>query len=348
MPPQDRDVAVPTLSERMGRLLGAVAGDPVARADLEMVRVLDEMRVLGAEPIEDLTPAEARAQPGLESAARSVLSKAGVTLNDRGVTTNDLDFLGPGGDLPARLYRPPGDGADLPLTLYFHGGGWVYGDLDSCDDGPRAIAAKTGALVLSAHYRLAPEHKFPSSHEDAVAAYRFALDAATRLGGDGRRFAVMGEGVGAALALNVSIAARDQGLAAPRHQALIYPFAGVDTSAPSCRENEAARPLNTAMILWSLGHALLNPAERRDARIDLANRTDLGRLPPTTLLTAGVDPLRSEGEALGQALTRAGVAVNAVHYEELAHGFFGLGAVVAQARAAQDVVARELASAFAV
>jgi acetyl esterase/lipase len=158
----------------------------------------------------------------------------------------------------------------------------------------------------------------------------------------------MGESAGGNLAINAAIAARDRGIAPrPKRLALIYPIAGADLHTPSYRANENARPLNKAMMLWYLGHALLSPLERGDPRIDLVGAANLAGLPPTTLITAEIDPLRSEGQALAEKLRQAGVAVNAVDFVGMAHGFFGLGDVVAQAREAQEIVARDLCEAFA-
>ncbi|GLK67090.1 alpha/beta hydrolase [Hansschlegelia plantiphila] len=343
----DDNAPQPTLGQRVTRMLGAVSGDPLARAELDMARVLEELKLLGAEPIEDLTPEEARRQPSAADAARSLLAKMGVAPHDDRVASHDVTFPGADGELPARIYRPEGAGAGLPTIVYFHGGGWVYGGLDDYDASPRAIAERTGSLVLSAHYRLAPEHKFPAAHDDAVAAWRWALQSAKAFGGDGERFAVMGESAGGNLALNVAIAARDRMLTPPLHMALVYPIAGSDLATPSYRANETARPLNKAMMLWYFGHALLGPAERDDPRIDLVGRADLSRLPPATLVTAEIDPLRSEGHALAEKLRAAGSAVTELDVEGVTHGFFGLGDIVRHARSAQDLVARDLAAAFA-
>lgn len=342
----DLSISPPTFGERVTRLIGVVSGDPIARAEIDMARVVDEMRVLGAEPVEDLTPEEARRQPTAADAVRSLLARMGVEPAPSDVSAHDVTFPGADGDLPARIYRPAGAEGGLPVVVYFHGGGWVLADLDAYDASPRAIAARTRAVVVSAHYRQAPEHKFPAAHDDAVEAYRWAIEEAEALGGDGVRFALMGESAGANLALNAAIAARDRNLQAPAHLALIYPPCGVDMNTPSYRINEFARPLSKALMLWYLGHALLGPDQRDDPRIDVVGRADLAGLPPTTLVTAEIDPLRSEGHALAEKMRAAGVAVNAIDYDGVTHGFFGLSDVVRQARTAQEAVARELADAF--
>lgn len=337
----------PGVGEQITRMIGALRGDPTARADLDMTRVLDALRALGPEPIEDLTPEAARRQPALPDAVRALMAEGGVTPAPDGVVAHDVRYSGADGDLPARIYRPAGDGALRPIVLYFHGGGWVLADLDAYDATPRAIAARTGAVVVSAHYRLAPEHKFPAAHEDALEAYRWVIEEAEALGGDPSRIAVMGESAGGNLAINVAIAARDEGLPLPTHQVLITPVAGVDMETPSYQINEHARPLNKAMMGWFVGHALADAQAQEDPRIDLVGRADLSGLPPTTLITAEIDPLRWEGQALAEKLRAAGVAVNAVDFEGVTHEFFGMSEVVRDARLAQEAVARDLVAAFA-
>jgi len=337
----------PSVGEQVARFLGAVRGDPVARADLDMTRVLEELRALAPEPIEDLTPEAARRQATPSDAVKAVIEKAGLEIAPDGVISSDVRYPGAEDDLPARIYRAFGDGTARPIVLYFHGGGWVFADLDAYDATPRAIAARTGAVVVSAHYRLAPEHKFPAAHDDAIEAYRWVIEEAEALGGDPSRIAVMGESAGGNLAINVAIAARDQGLPPPTHQVLITPVAGVDMETPSYQINEHARPLNKAMMGWFVGHALADALAQEDPRLDLVGRADLRGLPPTTLITAEIDPLRWEGQALAEKLRAAGVAVNAVDFEGVTHEFFGMSEVVRDARLAQEAVARDLLAAFA-
>lgn len=343
----DAPLPEPTFGERVTRLIGAVSGDPTARAELDMARVIDELKALGAEPIEDLTPEEARGQPSPADAVSSLMAKYGISDPDDDVRSKELRYPGAEGELMARLYRPAGAGSDpLPLIVYYPGGGWVLSDLDDYDASARAIASRTGALVLAVETRRAPEHKFPAAHDDAVAAYRWALGQAEALGASPGQIAVAGESAGGNLAINVAIAARDREMAPPVHLTLIYPLAGVDMTTPSFRINEFARPVNKAMIGWYLGHALLGVDQKEDPRLDLVGHADLSGLPPTTILTAEIDPLRSEGQELADKLRSSGVAVNAVDFEGVSHGFFGMGAIVRHARSAQELVGRDLRAAF--
>lgn len=346
--PNDAHLPEATFGERVTRLLGAVAGDPVARAELDMARVLEELKALGAEPIEDLTPEEARRQPSPADAVSSLMAKYGIADPDDDVRSKDMLYPGAERDLAVRVYRPAAERAPpAPIVVYYPGGGWVLSDLDDYDASARALCSRTGAVVLSFETRRAPEDKFPAAHDDAVAAYRWALANAQALGGAPDRVAVAGESAGGNLAINVAIAARDREMVPPVHLALIYPLAGVDMTTPSFRINEFARPVNKATIGWYLGHALFGVGQTDDPRLDLVGRADLSGLPPVTILTAEIDPLRSEGRDLAEKLRESGVAVNAVDFEGVAHGFFGMGAIVRHARTAQGLVARDLSAAFA-
>ncbi|MDR4307055.1 alpha/beta hydrolase [Chelatococcus sambhunathii] len=337
-----------TFGERVSRILGAVAGDPTARAEIDMARVLEELRALGAQPIEDCTPEEARRQPSPADAVSSLMAKYGISDPDYDIPTRDASYESGGEPLGLRIYRPANGGDPRPIVVYYPGGGWVLSNLDDYDSSARAIAARTGAVVVAVETRRAPEHKFPAAHDDAIAAYAHVLKNAEAFGGTPDVAAVVGESAGGNLAINVAIAARDHDMQPPVHLALIYPIAGVDTTTPSFRINEFARPVNKAIIEWIFGHALMSPSEKEDPRLDVVGRADLAGLPPTTLLTAEIDPLRSEGLELGNRLRAAGVDVNGVDFEGVSHGFFGMGAIVRHARTAQEIVGRDLAAAFAV
>jgi acetyl esterase len=260
------------------------------------------------------------------------------------VQSEDIQMPGAAGSNPARVYRPAGEGP-FPLILYFHGGGWVIADLDVYDATPRSMAAQSNAIVVSAHYRQAPEHKIPAAHEDAFAAWRWIVEFAASLGGDPRRIAVMGESAGANLAINVAIHARDAGLQAPLHQALIYPVASNNIVSISYEENRNARPLNKKMMLWFVQNVINDEGDLSNRLIDVVS-ANLSRLPPTVVVTAGIDPLRSEGEKLAEKLHHAGVAVEHRNYQGATHEFFGMAAVVQAARDAQTFVSLAQRQAF--
>lgn len=166
------------------------------------------------------------------------------------------------------------------------------------------------------------------------------------LGGDPLRIAFVGESAGGNLAINVSMMARDHNIAMPLHQVLIYPVAGVDMNTPSYLDNANAKPLNKPMMDWFMQHVLANPSDKEDPRLDIIGRANLRDLPRTTIITAEIDPLRSEGHMLAAKLEAAGVPVNLKDYEGAAHEFFGMAAVVEDAKDAQAVVATDLRSAF--
>ena len=324
----------------------APAAAPPA-ADAQMQAVLDQLTKLGGKPIETLSPEEARKQPSPADAVRALLESQGKPTTPEAVAkVVERTFPGPGGAVPIRVYIPAGQGP-FPVVLYVHGGGWVIADLDTYDASPRAIANAAKAIVVSTHYRQAPEHKFPAAHEDTLAAYEWVLANAAKFGGDPKRIALVGESAGGNMAANIAIAARDKKLQAPLHQVLIYPVANNDMNAPSYVENANAKPLNKAMMEWFVKHTFASPDQTADPRIALAKRTDLAGVAPATIVLAQIDPLRSDGEALAAALRAAGVPVTVQRYDGVTHEFFGMGAVVDKAKEAQRLAGDQLAKAFA-
>ena len=320
------------------------------RADHDMGQVLEALGKLGGKPIETLTAAEARQQPTPTDAVKAILREKGkdpAKLSaESGVTTRDLTYPGAAGALPVRLYMPEQKSdKELPVIVYFHGGGWVIADIDVYDAGPRALAKKAKAIVASFEYRQAPENKFPAAHEDAFAAYKWALDNAASWGGDNKTVAVAGESAGGNLAANVAIMARDKGIQAPAHMALIYPVAGNDMNTDSYQENANAKPLNKPMMEWFVKQVVNTPADTQNPMINLV-AAKLSNLPPATIITAEIDPLMSEGKLLAEKLEKAGNDVTYKNYEGVTHEFFGMGAVVSKSADAQDFVAKELKNSF--
>ena len=318
-----------------------------AKPDMPMQHVLDHLARLGGKPVETLSPQEARLQPTPTDAVKAILEE---TIKDQdptlGIQTRDITIDGAAGPLQARVYSPNLDGDELkPLVVYFHGGGFVIADLDVYDGGPRGVARFSDALVLSVHYRLAPEHKFPAAHDDAFAAYQWAVANVQSFGGDPQRVAVMGESAGGNLAAATAIRARDEGVQAPVHMVLVYPVAGKDMNTPSYIENATAKPLNKPIMEWFVKHALNDISEAEDPRINLVE-ADLIGLPSATVICAEIDPLRSEGELLAERLEQAGVHVRHKTFHGSTHEFFGMGLVVPDAVAAQTFAAHELKRAF--
>lgn len=232
---------------------------------------------------------------------------------------NELSITGPGGELPLRIYSP-GDRGTGALMLYFHGGGFVMGDLDSHDNLARALCNALGTVVVAVDYRLAPEHRFPAAVEDAWAATCWAAEQAQALGADARQLIVGGDSAGGNLAAVVAQLARDRQGPAIAHQMLLYPVCDTDLSRDSYRRHGQGYFLETEMMRWMLAQYLDEPASD-DPRVCPLRAESLRNLPPVTLVTAEFDPLREEGEAYADRLRQAGVPVESRCYAGAIHGF---------------------------
>ena len=320
---------------------------PRAAPDMQMV--LDALASLGGKPIETLTPVEARQQPSAADGAKAVMTKKGLsTAPDPAVTTQDLPY----GNDPqqfARIYKPanaPAGGRPMPVVVYYHGGGWVIADVATYDAAPRAMAKALNAIVVSVEYRHAPEAKFPAQHDDAAAAYRWTLQNAASWGGDPARIATAGESAGGNLAVATAIYARDNRLAAPVHVVSVYPIANSSMTLPSRRDSANAKPLNAAMLPWFGHYYQSTPADAQDPRLNLV-AANLRGLPPTTIINAQIDPLRSDGETLAAAMRAAGDKVEQKTFPGVTHEFFGMAAVVRGAKDANDLAVARLKAAFA-
>lgn len=309
----------------------------------QMQDVLDELERLTVAPVEELPPTLARRGARPVDAVRALMLKRGIDPTPQAVDrVENRTVPGAGGPIEIRLYGPKTDAA-LPVILYWHGGGFVLADLDSYDATPRALTEHTGCLVVSAHYRQGPEHRFPAAVEDAFTAYTWVCAHAHELGGDASRIAVAGESAGGNLATVVCLLARRLGIPTlPRFQLLVYPVTRHGFDTDSMREFERARPLNTRMMRWFWEHYLEDDADGSDPRASPINATDLATAPPAFIVLAEVDPLRSEGEQYGEMLRAAGVEVEVKCYPGTAHEFFGMGAVVEAARDAMAEAAEQL------
>ncbi len=324
----------------------AVPAGQMAKPTTEMQDVLDALKSLGAKPIHSQTVEQVRAQPTPADAVAAVMKDKDIKPGpEADIATSDTMIKGASGDIPARIYTPPGNGP-FPVIVYFHGGGWVIANIDTYDASARSLALGAKAVVVSSHYRQGPEDVFPAAHEDAYAAYVWAVENSGKMNGDATRMAVAGESAGANLAANVAIMARDNKITMPVYQLLVYPIAGNDMNTPSYIENADASPLGKADMAWFVEYAFEKIENATDPRVKLVARTDLKGLPPTTLITAQIDPLRSEGQAYGQALTEAGVVVDMKTFDGVTHEFFGMGAVVPEAKQAMDLATTDLRKAF--
>lgn len=327
--------------------MGAMRMETVAASPLPAQQaVLEQLAQLGGKPMVTLPPAEARLQPTPADAVAALLKSTGRPTTPEAVgTVINRTFPGPGGAVPIRVYSPVGDGP-FPVVVYFHGGGFVIADLDTYDASARALTNAANAIVVSVQYRKAPEHKFPAAHDDAYAAYQWAVANASMLGGDPARVALAGESAGGNLALATAIAARDKGIQAPVAVLAVYPIAGTDTNTDSYRVYADAKPLSRPLMQWFFGHYMRTPADAQDTRLNLV-AANLAGLPPTTIVSAQIDPLRSEGEMIAARLRAAGVSVRSRTFDGVAHEFFGQGAAVPLAKEAVAFGADGLTSAFA-
>ncbi len=322
----------------------ANAEQKTGAADADMQAVLDALAGLGGKPIETLSPTEARMQPTPADAVKKVMAAKGIVA-DTTVTAEDITYPAATGPQKARVYKPAGLAANAPVILYIHGGGWVIADLDVYDASPRAIAKATGAIVVSVEYRHAPEAKFPAAHDDVNAAYSWILGNAAKWGGDPKKVAVLGESAGGNMAVNVAISARNGGWQAPAAVVAVYPVADSNLATGSKIAHATAKPLNTPMLGWFFTHTLADPKGALDPRLNLVG-ADLKNLPPTTIILAEIDPLHDDGVNLAAKLRDAGVTVDVKDYAGVTHEFFGMGAVVADAKDAEDYAAGKLKAAF--
>ena len=319
---------------------------PVAAPDMQAV--LNQLPTLGAKPIETLTPVKARIQPSAADAARAVMRQKGLsTAPDPAVTTQDLPY----GSDPmqyARIYKPAAaTGAPMPVIVYYHGGGWVIADVNTYDAAPRLLAKQLNAIVVSVEYRHAPEFKFPAQHDDAFAAYGWVLQNAQSWGGDMTRIALAGESAGGNLAIATAIHARDNKLTKPVHILSVYPIANSRMDLPSRTDSANAKPLNTAMLKWFGNYYTSSMADMQDPRLNLVG-ANLRGLPPTTIVNAQIDPLRSDGETLAAAMMSAGDKVEQRTFPGVTHEMFGMGAVVRGARDANRYAVGRLKVAFGI
>jgi acetyl esterase len=260
----------------------------------------------------------------------------------------DLAAPGPAGPIPLRLYRPQGSTAQqaLPVLVYYHGGGWVIGDLDTHDTVCRQLANGAGCAVVAVDYRMGPEHRFPAAVDDCIAATRWVRAQAASLGLDGTRLAVGGDSAGGNLAAVVAIAARDAGDAPIAFQLLIYPATDQRRGAPSHQSNGQGYLLTTETMNYFHDHYIDDARHDSDWRASPLLVADLSKLPPAFVLTAGYDPLRDEGLQYAQALSEAGTRSSLVCFERQIHGFITMGKVIDEANVAVQLCAAQLKAAL--
>jgi acetyl esterase len=284
------------------------------------VQALIDATGLAALPgLETLTPAAARERFQVMAELRR---QSGVEAIHE---VRDVTISGPAEQIPLRIYTPPLQ-KPAPALVFYHGGGWVIGDLESHDHVCRALANGAQCMVVAVDYRLAPEAKFPAAVDDCFAATRWVADHSTELGIDPARIAVGGDSAGGNLAAVVARLARDRGGPALTYQLLIYPVTDLQMTSASYVENAEGPLLTKAAMAWFIDHYATGDADRIDPLASPLLATDLVGLPPAFVLTAECDPLRDEGEAYGKRLADAGVPAEVKRYAGMPHGFFSFGA----------------------
>ncbi len=295
--------------------------------------MLDAMA--GADPVElpDMTVPEARAV----MAQLALVDGEPEPVAD--VTDRSID--GPGGPIPVRIYRDGPSGGAQPVLIWYHGGGWVIGDLSSADTTARKLARRTGAVVVSVDYRLAPEHPAPAAVEDCWTAFEWVAAHAGEIGGDPDRLAVGGDSAGGNLAAIVAVMARDAGRSQLLHQLLVYPATDLTASSASIDENGEGYLLTKKAMEWFMGHYLAG-ADPTDPSVSPMFVDDLSGVAPATVITAEFDPLRDEGQAYAARLTQAGVDCDCRNYDGMIHGFFALATVTPTTDEAIDAASARL------
>ncbi len=298
---------------------------------------LDVLIKLGAPPTHTLSPADARA---LYRDRRAVVQPAPGEVAE----VRELRAEGPHGPIPMRLYRPLGSQAAsvLPGLVYYHGGGWVIGDLDTHDTLCRELANLSGCAVVAVDYRMGPEHRFPAAVDDVLAATRWVHREAAALGIDPARLAAGGDSAGGNLAAVVALAARDAGDLPIAFQLLIYPATDMRRGHPSHVSNGQGYVLTADTLRYFHDHYITDTAHDLDWRASPLLATSFADLPPALVLTAGYDPLRDEGLDYARALTEAGNRATYVCFERQIHGFITMGRVLDEANAAVSLCAAEL------
>ena len=259
----------------------------------------------------------------------------------------DRNIAVDGGEIAVRIYRPSAD-IDLPVVVFFHGGGWVLCDLDSHDAMARRMANTSGCIVVATDYRLAPEHRFPTAANDCYAALLWAAQHATTFGGDPSRLAIFGDSAGGNLAAVVAQMARDNGTPDLRLQILAYPVIDAACDTTSHRTIGRDYMLWTEEVQWCWQQYLSSPADSAHPYASPSRAASLEGLAPALVITPEFDPLRDEGEAYARALESAGVPTQHTCYEGMFHSFLTFTNLLPAADRAHEQIADALRSAFAV
>lgn len=304
--------------------------------DLQVQQLLDSLAAADLPPLNELSPAEARQQM-LDASLALGKSQAVQSVEDRTIP-------GPSGAIPVRIYKPAGDA--LPVVVYFHGGGWVIGSIQTHDRYCRALANSANAVIVSVEYRLAPEHKFPAAAEDAYEAARWVSENVRAIGGRPGAIAVAGDSAGGNLATVVALMSRDRGGPQIDFQVLIYPIADHDFETSSYRNFADGYFLTRDAMIWFWDQYCRPDTDRSHSYLSPLRDSDLNGLPAALVLTAEYDPLCDEGECYAEKLRQAGVDVTLSRYDGMIHGFVRRLNYLDVAQLALDEVASAIAGAL--
>lgn len=322
--------------------------------DSDMQAVLERMAKFNAPPIETLDYWNARNNPTFKNAVEEMASQSATTramnvampaMPEPVESIEHLLIPTRDGEVLARIYKPNTD-ANLPVIVYFHGGGWVIANLDVYESSCRALCNAVEAIVVSVNYRMSPEAKFPAAINDAYDATQWIIQNAAQIGGDPNRVAVAGESAGGNMATVTCLQAKDQGGLMPVAQLLVYPVTDTSMSQSSYAENQDTQPLHSSMMPWFMKYYLEENADKNHKYLAPLQADDLSGLPPAIVITAEFDPLRDEGEQYAQKLADAGVSVKFKRYDGVVHEFFGLAGAVAKAADAVKFAAEGLKEVF--
>lgn len=311
----------------------------------EMLVVIEKLASFGDPPLPTLTAVQARKNHSATDAVVAVMQENNIPAPVFNLDTAGREIPVTTGTVHIRTYTPRGATSGLPVIVYYHGGGFVIANIDVYDTSARLLAEKTGSVVVSVAYRLAPENKFPVAHNDAYDAYKWVVDNAATIKGDANKIALAGESAGGNLALATAIKARDNAFKMPIAILAIYPLVGSDTNTASYQQYADAKPLDKAGVLWFFDKYQNSPADGADTRLNIV-AANLTGLPETTIINAEIDPLQTEGGTLNDRLKAAGVSVERKVYPGVTHEFFSMGAVVPAAKQAEEYAISRLKTAF--
>ena len=307
--------------------------------DPQAAALLGSMKEAGAQPFETMTPAEARV--------------AALAFQDLGgqpevVASVDHRFIpGPTADIPVRIYRPAGAGTGrLPGLVYLHGSGWVVLNIEVCDSFSRALANRTGCVVIAVNYQKAPEHKFPVPLDDCYAATRWVFDHAEELGVNTDRIGIIGDSAGGNLAAAVTLRARDESGPKIAYQVLVYPAVQFGWDTPSALANAEGFLLQRATMEYFWKNYVNSPSDGQHPYCSPLAAENHSGLPPALIISAEFDPLCDDGRYYADKLEAAGVPVKFSLYGGMIHGFLWMSGVLDQSRLLVDEIGREVRSAL--